>query len=267
MPVDFFLKYGKLNILREDKDFFFIQKPSGLLVHPIKCHSVAISPKAKLFNRVNPDKYSKEKTLADFLLEKHPDLRQVGETQRPGIVHRLDKEVSGIMVVAKNQKMYEHLVRQFQEKKTQKKYFALVFNSPREDKGEINSPIGRNNKGKIVVVDYLKKVKNKKSALTLYQVKEKFLKPQKFSLLDISPLTGRTNQIRVHLKSINCPIVGDEKYKKRDLFLKKPLEIKRIFLHAYYLGFYDLNNQWVEFKIGLPLELEQFLNKLRNQNV
>jgi len=259
MPVDFFLKYGKLNILKEEKDFFFIEKPSGLLAHPIKSRT--------LFNKGGSNEYSQEKTLVDLILEKYPDLKQVGEQQRQGLVHRLDKEVSGIMVVARNQKMYEHLVRQFQEKKTKKKYYALVFNFSEQDQGEINFPIGRNNKGKIVVVDYLKKVRNEKTASTFYQVKEKFLRPQRFSFLDVSPLTGRTNQIRVHLKSVNCPIVGDEKYKKRDLFLKKPLKIKRIFLHAYYIGFYDPNNQWVEFKIGLPLELEQFLNTLRNQNV
>jgi 23S rRNA pseudouridine1911/1915/1917 synthase len=237
---------SKINILYKNKDFLVLEKPSGLLVQPTK--------------------YQLKNTLSEWLLNNFPEIREIGEISRPGIVHRLDREVSGLMVVAKSKEMYQALVNQFQEKKIEKKYAALVFNFPPKEKGTINYSLGRNKKGKIVVADYLKKIKNTKSAKTFYQVKEKFFYPQKISFLEIFPLTGRTNQIRVHLKAIGCPLVGDKKYKIKDLKLIPDFKIDRIFLHAYYLGFYDLKNKWRDFKINLPLDLENFLNKIREKN-
>lgn len=238
--------YEKINILYKNKDFLILEKPAGLLVHPTK--------------------HQDKNTLSQWLVINFPEIKEVGENKRPGIVHRLDKEVSGLMVVARNQKMYLSLVEQFKSKKIKKKYCSLVFNFPKKDQGEINYSIGRNKKGKVVVADFAKKIKNLKPALTFYQVKEKFFYPCKISFLEVVPSTGRTNQIRVHLRSINCPIVGDRKYGKKDLVLNNSFKIKRIFLHACYLGFYNLNNEWVEKKIELPPDLKSFLNKLRDKN-
>ena len=267
MPVDFLLKFDiKLNILAKDDNFLIVNKPAGLLVHPVKCHSVAISPRAKLFNRVNPDKYSTEQTLVDILLKHYPKIKKVGQSGRDGIVHRLDKDVSGLMIVAQTEEMYQSLVKQFKENKIKKEYLALVYGQPLENKGIIDLPLGRNKKGKIIALTYpplrqagKKHIKQEKTAITEYEIKEKFDHFQQFSLLEISLLTGRTHQIRVHLRSIGCPIVGDQKYKLRDKKLKSPLGLNRIFLHASCLGFYNLQNKWQEFRSELPKELKEFL--------
>lgn len=240
MSVDFFSKFDKVKILEQNEDFLIINKPSGLLVHP--------------------DRYSKEQTLIDILLKSYPEINGVGQSGRNGIVHRLDKDVSGLMVVARTRQMYQSLVKQFQENKVKKQYLALVYDQPSENKGIIDLPLGRNKKGKIIAITYRKNIKQEKSAITEYEIKERF---KGFSLLNVGLLTGRTHQIRVHLRSIGCPIVGDQKYKLRDKKLKSFLELNRIFLHAKYLGFYSLQNKWQEFRSELPLELEDFLNKIR----
>jgi len=241
MSVDFFPKFDKVKILEQNEGFLIINKPSGLLVHP--------------------DKYSKEQTLVDILLKAYPKISGVGQLGRDGIVHRLDKDVSGIMVVAKTQKMYDFLIEQFQKNNVKKQYLALVYDQPPENKGTIDLPLARNKKGKIIALIYNKHVKLEKSAITEYEIKERF---KKFSLLKICLLTGRTHQIRVHLRSIKCPIVGDQKYKLRDKKLKSPLELNRIFLHSRYLGFYNLQNEWQEFRSELPKKLKEFLKNLRN---
>jgi len=240
MSVDFFSKFDKVKILEQNEDFLIINKPSGLLVHP--------------------DKYSKEQTLIDVLLKIHPEINGVGQPGRDGIVHRLDKDVSGLIVVAKTQKMYDFLIEQFLKNKVKKQYLAMVYGQPLENKGTIDLPLARNKKGKIIAITYRKNIKQEKSAITEYEIKERL---NNFSLLKISLLTGRTHQIRVHLRSIGCPIVGDQKYKLRDKKLKSPFELNRIFLHSTSIGFYNLKRKWQEFEDDLPLELKDFLNKIR----
>lgn len=242
----------KINIIYQDEDFLVIEKPAGLLVHPTK--------------------YQKGNTLVDWLLENFPKIKNVGQKNRPGVVHRLDKDVSGLMVVAKAQEMYEHLVRQFSENKVKKEYLALVYGQPPEEKGMIELPIGRTKKGKLVAVKYRKGIKMEKPAITEYEVINKFpisnfqflnkfkiqnLQFQKFTLLKIRPLTGRTHQIRIHLASIDCPIVGDKQYLPKHLRNQITKYLNRIFLHASYLGFYDLGGKWREFKSDLPEELKK----------
>ncbi len=241
MSVDFFSKFDKVNIPEQNEDFLIVNKPSGLLVHP--------------------DKYSKEQTLIDILLKNYPEINGVGQSGRDGIVHRLDKDVSGVMVVARTQKMYDFLIAQFQKNNVKKQYLALVYDQPPENKGIIDLPLGRNKKGRIIAITYRRNIKQEKSAITRYEIKEGF---KNFSLLKVSLLTGRTHQIRVHLRSVGCPIVGDQKYKLRDKKLKSPLELNRIFLHAKYLGFHNLQNKWQEFRSELPKELKEFLKSLKN---
>jgi len=236
MPIDILLKP---NIIYEDNDFLIIEKPAGLLVHPTK--------------------YQEENTLIDWLLEKFSEIKDVGEKERPGIVHRLDREVSGLMVVAKTQAVYEHLIKQFSQSQIKKEYTALVFGQPPREKGTIDLPIGRTKKGKLVAIKYQKGIKLEKSAVTEYEVIQRF---NNFTLLKVRPLTGRTHQIRIHSKSIGCPLVGDQKYGKKQIADGK-WQINRIFLHAGYLGFYDLNGHWREFKSELPITLNNFLNQIQ----
>ena len=157
--------------------------------------------------------------------------------------------------------MYDFLIKQFQKNKVKKRYLALVYGQPPENKGIIDLPLGRNKKGKIIALVYRKQIKQEKSAVTEYEIKKRF---KGFSLLKVSLLTGRTHQIRVHLRSIKCPIVGDLKYKLRDKKLKLSLKLDRIFLHSTFIGFYDLEKKWREIECPLPLELEGFLNKIKN---
>jgi 23S rRNA pseudouridine1911/1915/1917 synthase len=228
----------KLEIIYEDNNFLVINKPAGLLVQPTK--------------------FQKKETLIDLLLKNYPEIKNVGQKERPGIVHRLDKDVSGLMVIAKNQKAFNHLIQQFKENKIKKEYIALVFGSLQKEKGLIDLPIGRTKKGKLVAIKYKKKIKFEKPALTEYEVIKKY---QEFTLLKVKPLTGRTHQIRLHLKSINHPIVGDKKYSFKNL--KSKVNLDRIFLHANYLGFLDLEGKYLEFKIDLPTELIKFLENLK----
>ncbi|MCK5459717.1 RluA family pseudouridine synthase [Candidatus Parcubacteria bacterium] len=221
----------KLKIIFEDKDFLIIDKPSGLTVHPSE--SV---PK---------------NTLVNGLLAYLPKLKNIGEDEtRPGIIHRLDKDVSGIMAVAKNQKSFECLKSQFQNREIKKEYLALVHGIINKESGEINLKIGRSKKTGLMATG---RNKNYREAKTLFWTVKKF---QKNSLLKIQILTGRTHQIRVHLKAINHPVVGDKIYCLKKY--KNSAKIKRMFLHSYKLGFKNLKNEWVEFEAELPNEFKKF---------
>jgi 23S rRNA pseudouridine1911/1915/1917 synthase len=232
------MNFDTLNILFTDPDFLIVNKPAGILVHP--------------------DKYSQEKTLIDLVLEKYPEIKGVGEEARPGIVHRLDKEVSGLLVVARTEPAYQNLCQQFKNGTVKKEYLALVHGQPPSSHDIIDLPLARNEKGKIIAVQYRKGVKDEKPAKTEYWVEKKY---ENFSLFRVRILTGRTHQIRVHLRAINCPIVGDLQHGFKDKTFGN--DLGRIFLHSSYLGFYDLDNKWVEFKSDLPEELNKFLSKIK----
>ena len=176
---------------------------------------------------VHADGRTKEVTLADMLLKKYPKMKNVGEPARfvgsggeektiyrPGIVHRLDKDTSGALVVAKNQKSFEFLKKQFQDRVIAKKYLAVVYGNVKNDRGVIDRPIGRSKS------DFRKWSATRgargemREAVTEYKVLKRFSdkKGERFTLLEVSPKTGRTHQIRVHLKAINYSIVGDKLY-------------------------------------------------------
>jgi len=239
----------KLKVIYEDNNFLVIDKPSGLLVHPTK--------------------YEKKNTLIDWLLDKYPEIKNVGlsaealakagQKDRPGIVHRLDKDVSGLMVIAKTQLTYEHLIKEFGRGKVKKKYLALVYGRPPAERGIIDLPIGRTRKGILVAIRSRKKIKFEKPALTKYRVLRVF---KNFSLLEVETLTGRIHQIRLHLKSIGCPILGDAPRKFEIRNPKFEINSDRIFLHASYLGFYDPDGLWREFRSELPEELKRFIENL-----
>jgi len=223
-----------LDVIFEHEGFLIINKPAGILVHPVSAKDVA-------------------DTLVSALIARYPEIKSIGEGGRPGIVHRLDREVSGLMVIARNQEYYQYLLKVFTDHRVIKKYYALVHGQPKEESGIISLGIGRTKRGKIIATQYAEKVKDYKTAITKYQVIKIF---KKYSFVEIETLTGRTNQIRAHFKAIGHSLVGDELYGGR----KDGLE--RIFLHAFYLNFVDMNSVAREFVSSLPEELDIFLNKL-----
>lgn len=217
-------------VIYEDKDFLAVIKPAGLLVHAARgARAAPGKPKA---------------TLANWLLKKYPEIALVGDDPefRPGIVHRLDKGTSGVMLVARNQKYFEYLKSLFQERGIQKTYLAVVLGSPAKKKGTVNAPIGiRNGTTKRSI----RSEKMAKSAITDYRVLKTF---DDYSLLEVSPRTGRTHQIRVHLASIGCPVAGDRLYGPK----KQPLWATRLMLHALALEFTAARGTRVKFEADSP---------------
>lgn len=238
--------------LYEDRHLIVVNKPPGLVVHPAPGH------------------YSG--TLVNALLHHCKDLEGIGAKLRPGIVHRLDKDTSGALVVAKTAAAHEHLSRQFKAREVQKKYLALVCGEPQSDEGIIRLPIGRH------PVDRKRmstKSNKQREAETRWAVCERF---KGLSLLLLHLHTGRTHQIRVHCAAIHHPVVGDPVYGPRNLLknLKKGKSgipesvitglkaIKRQMLHAVRLGFtHPATGEKMEFEAPLPADMQDLLIKLR----
>ncbi|MFC1756767.1 RluA family pseudouridine synthase [Patescibacteria group bacterium] len=211
-------------IIYEDENILAIDKPSGLLVHPAESTT--------------------GETLIDWILEKYPDIKNVGEDiSRPGIVHRLDKETSGTMLVAKDQETFEFLKEQFQNRKIKKTYSALVTGEVKNNTGTIETPIQRFTKSR--------------DALTEYKITERF---KDFTLLEAYPKTGRTHQIRIHLKSIGHPIVCDKIYTKKP---QCPFGLNRHFLHAQSIEFNLENGSKIKLETDLPKDLDLALKSLK----
>ncbi len=219
-----------LNIVYEDEDLLVVDKPPGLTVHPAPGH---------------PDR-----TLVNALLARVPHLAQMGDSLRPGIVHRLDKDTSGLMLVAKNRVSQLNLIEQFKERSVTKAYLALVKGHLTPDRGIIDAAIGRDARDR----KRMAVVREGRPARTQYQV-VKYIND--YTLLEIMLETGRTHQIRVHLAAIGYPVVGDAVYG-----VKSP-HLSRQFLHACRLGFrLPANGEYVEFKSELPRDLAQALAKM-----
>ncbi|MDD5032811.1 MAG: RluA family pseudouridine synthase [Candidatus Pacebacteria bacterium] len=231
-------------IIYEDENVLAINKPAGLLAHRAE--------------KTKPE----EKTLADWILENRPEISTVGDEPklRPGLVHRLDRDTSGIMVIAKNQKSFEFLKKQFQEHEAKKNYTALVEGEVKEDSGEINLPIGRSAKNPSRRVASKKAVGKLRDSLTEYKTVKKFFAGEnKFTLLSVSPKTGRTHQIRVHLKAISRPVVCDKLYSKNPLC---PFGLKRHFLHASSLEISLPDGGKIKLEADLPEDLKNTLTML-----
>lgn len=228
----------EISILYEDNDFVAINKPTGLVVHG--------------------DGKREEETLVDWILKKYPNSKDVGEPiklvinnceliiDRPGIVHRIDKETSGVLVIAKNDKAYQFLKEQFQNREVQKKYNTFVYGELKDEEGIINRPIGRS-KNDFRLWSAQRGVRGiMREAETYYTVLKK---GGGFSYLEVIPKTGRTHQIRVHFKAIHYPIVCDRLYAP-----KKPcgLGFNRLALHASEITFTNLENKKITVKAPLP---------------
>jgi 23S rRNA pseudouridine1911/1915/1917 synthase len=237
-----------LDILFEDHALIVVNKPAGLVVHPAAGHAAG--------------------TLVNALLHHCPDLEGIGGEKRPGIVHRLDKDTSGVMVVAKNDMAHKALSNQFKERHIRKIYLALVLGAPRQESGIIDMPVGRHlvDRKKMAVV-----YSGGREARTLWHVHERFAAA---TLLAMDLKTGRTHQIRVHCLAIHHPIIGDPIYGPRRLphtSLKHhtPMhhilsQAKRQMLHASQLSFsHPSSGAALEFQAPLPPDMAQIIRQLR----
>ncbi len=250
----------------EDEDIIAVNKPAGLLVHPLKNSKFQI-PNSQ-----------KEPTLVDWLLARYPEIKMVGDPVksrserdhgagpvklpdgshgasdplRPGIVHRLDRDTSGVMVVARTQEAFNHLKSLFAGRKIRKTYLAWVFGKLKEREGVITRPIG------IVSGSTRRSTRSgkmAKDAVTRYKVEKEIMKNgEPFSLLKVSPETGRTHQIRVHCASIGHPIVGDALYTRR----KSPAGHERLMLHAFLIELPLLSGSMMRFEAEPPGEFANF---------
>ncbi|OFW55990.1 MAG: hypothetical protein A2W01_04475 [Candidatus Solincola sediminis] len=225
-----------VEILYEDEYLAVISKPAGLVVHPAPGH---------------PDG-----TLVNALLFSIEDLAGVGGVMRPGIIHRLDRDTSGLMVVAKNDRALSRLQEMVKERELKRIYLALVYGIPATRFGTIDAPIGRDsrNRKKMAV-----RAEGSRAALTHFEVLRQF---GEASLLQVELITGRTHQIRVHLAYIGHPVVGDPEYGVRGS-LEKKLGIERQFLHAFRISFtHPVSGLEMTFEDALPADLEEALGKL-----
>jgi 23S rRNA pseudouridine1911/1915/1917 synthase len=222
-----------LDIIHKEKHFVILNKPPGLVVHP------------------GAGNY--KHTLVNSLLFHFPDIEGIGPEGRSGIVHRLDKETSGLMVVARTDEAFQELQRQFKTREVQKFYTGLVWWKMSQDEGKFTWPVGRHtrHREKISI-----RTKKPHQAETQFTVKKRF---KECTLLEIRPVTGRTHQIRVHFAASGHPVVGDSLYGQR----KPKIHCPRLFLHAHQLRFFHPETKEpIEFFSSLPEELSRFLDKI-----
>jgi 23S rRNA pseudouridine1911/1915/1917 synthase len=224
-----------VDVVHEDADVIVVVKPAGLVVHPGAGHEHG--------------------TLVHGLLARYPEVAGVGAPDRPGIVHRLDRDTSGLMVVARSTRAYDALVDALAERRVTREYEALVWGHPENPRGVVDAPIGRSAARRTRMA-----VRNVgKEARTVYEVEEWFGRPE-VARLRCGLETGRTHQIRVHLSAIGHPVVGDAAYGGR----RPGIELDRPFLHAEHLAFAQpVTGAPMDFTAPLPSELDEALVRLR----
>ncbi|HUP74090.1 MAG TPA: RluA family pseudouridine synthase [Acidimicrobiales bacterium] len=222
----------ELTIVHEDEDVVVIDKPPGLVVHPGAGH--------------------RDDTLVSALLARYPEIVSAGDPQRPGIVHRLDKGTSGLLMVARSPRAYESLVAQLADRTVVRSYTALVCRSFEEHEGVVDAPIGRSSRAptRMAVTP------RGRDARTRYVVEQRFVEPVPASLLSCRLESGRTHQIRVHLSAIGAPVLGDDRYGGR----RVQVPMRRPFLHAARLGFvHPVSGEDLAFVSPLPPDLVSVL--------
>jgi 23S rRNA pseudouridine1911/1915/1917 synthase len=258
----------KIKVLYEDKDILVIDKPSGISVHS--------------------DGRTKEKTITDWVLKNYPKMKNVGEPMgeivRPGIVHRLDRGTSGVLVLAKNQKTHQFLKNQFQNRVVKKTYIAIVSGFVKNEHGFVDKPIGRS------PIDFRRRLAGRgakgemREAKTEYKVLKRFTAPacknfsscaylrvpggtlgdknfhkltqEKFTYIKLKPKTGRTHQIRVHMKFLNHPVVCDSLYNREGVY---PKGLSRLALHAQSIEFKDMKGKNIKVESPLPKEFKKMM--------
>ncbi len=225
-----------LDIIFENDDLLIVNKPAGMVVHPAAGHDSG--------------------TLVHAVLGYDPDIEGIGGEERPGVVHRLDKETSGLIVLAKNERAHRWLQDQFRLRKVEKTYLALVDGKPPTPTGRVEASIGRDpsHRKKMAIVPEGRG----RASVSEYKTLESF---KNHTLLEFHPLTGRTHQIRLHCQFLGCPIVGDLVYGRKN----PTLEISRHFLHASKLKIVLPNEKQPRvFEADLPAELERALDEVRS---
>ncbi|BBI34651.1 pseudouridine synthase [Cohnella abietis] len=226
-----------LEVVYEDSDVIVINKPRGMVVHPAVGHPNG--------------------TVVNALLYHCKDLSGINGVMRPGIVHRIDKDTSGLLMVAKNDLAHASLAEQLKEHTVTRKYFALVYGVMHHDKGTIDAPIGRANHDRKL---YVVTEKNSKHSVTHFAVLERF---DEYTLLELKLETGRTHQIRVHMKYIGFPLVGDPVYGGKS---GRTLGMKGQALHAEVLGFkHPRTGEYLEFTTPIPEDMQHSLDILRTR--
>lgn len=223
-----------LDVVYEDRDLLVVNKATGMVVHPAPGHH--------------------DDTLVNALLTRFPDIQKDGADQRPGIIHRLDKDTSGLIIIAKNAATQAALVEQMKHHEIVKRYLALVEGVVALDQGSIDAPIGRNprHRQQMAII-----AKGSREARTHFRVLERFTR---HTLLLLELETGRTHQIRVHLKAIGHPVAGDPIYGSRSA--TRGLTLKRQFLHAYQIKFnHPSTGATLELEAALPDDLQAVLDQ------
>jgi 23S rRNA pseudouridine1911/1915/1917 synthase len=220
-----------LRVVYEDADLLVVDKPAGLVVHPAPGHATG--------------------TLVNALLAHVPDLAGVGGEERPGIVHRLDRDTSGLIVVAKHDRAQRYLATQLKDRRMDKRYVALVDAAPPSESGTIEAPIGRDPRRP----QHMAVVSGGRPSTTHFRIVHRYAR---HTLLECKPVTGRTHQIRVHLASIGCPVVADRTYGRA----QPSVSLDRHFLHAARLTFRLLDGAERTFEAPLPPELELALTRI-----
>jgi 23S rRNA pseudouridine1911/1915/1917 synthase len=224
-----------LDVIFENKDLLVINKAAGMVVHPAAGHASG--------------------TLVHAALAHAPDMEGIGGEQRPGVVHRLDKNTSGLILLEKNDATHRWLVNQFKNREIQKMYLALIDGQPPSPSGRVETSIGRNpHHRKLMAVVPAGKGRE---AVTEYRTRESF---PLHTLLEVHPITGRTHQIRIHMDFLGCPVVGDTVYGRQ----KPSLPLDRHFLHAFRITLLLPGNPDPQtFEAPLPEELGEALDSLR----
>jgi 23S rRNA pseudouridine1911/1915/1917 synthase len=236
-PTDLVAEDIPLDIVFENEELVVVNKPAGMVVHPAAGHPSG--------------------TLVNAMLGYDPDIEGVGGQERPGVVHRLDKETSGLILLAKNERAHRWLQDQFRLRKVDKTYLALVDGRPPTPSGRVEAPIGRDpsHRKRMAIVPESRG----REAISEFKTVESF---RDHTLLEFHPLTGRTHQIRLHCAFLGCPIVGDEVYGSK----KPSIDIDRHFLHAYRLKIILPGERTARvFEAPLPEELLDVLNELKDK--
>ena len=232
----------KIEIIFEDENLLVVDKPPGIIVAA--------------------ERNEKEESLIDCLVKDKENLKKAGGYPRYGLVHRLDKDTSGILLIAKNNKTLDFLQNQFKQGSIVKKYLALTVGEIKENEGEIETFIGRSLKDRKKQKVYLPgepKSEGKRKAKTNYKVIKRF---EEYTLLEVEPKTGRKHQIRCHLSWIHHPVAGDKLYGFKNQ--PEPKELKRHFLHASYIKV-DLLQEIKEFKSSLPEDLKKVIKNIKEK--
>jgi 23S rRNA pseudouridine1911/1915/1917 synthase len=233
--------FSNIKIIAETDEYLVIDKPAGILTHTDG---------------------SDTPSLTEWIIKNYPVVQDIYDkkdkdgVKRPGIVHRIDRDVSGLLVIAKTEDSFLNLKRQFKERVVNKNYIALVHGVIEPDSGKIERPIERGKDGKLVARGGTEE--SGRFALTEFTVLQRF---QKFTLVSVKIHTGRTHQIRVHFASIGHSVVGDKLYQTKDI--KQPSKLKRIFLFSNEIIFHNLSGKEQKFSIPISDELQNFLDNIK----